>query len=196
MFDNLVRYAGYTRASSIVPCKKAPYGATIEGTLSEPSTDTQATLFRSDNTSEFIMSFPGTASAQDFATDFTFVPLPYSMCPSQKCLVHSGFLLAYKSIAGDLKSLLDEKMKAHPNYKVTVTGHSLGGALGQLAYADFKGQNYNVHAAYTYGQPRVGNPAFADYIDQIAGATGDGAVGEYHRTTHTFGELYTERNSC
>lgn len=114
------------------------------------------------------------------------------MCPSQKCLVHSGFLLAYNSIAGDLKSLLDRKSKAHPNYKITVTGHSLGGALGQLAYADFKGMKYDVRAAYTYGQPRVGNPAFANYIDTLAGAT-ERVVGEYHRTTHTFGELHPGR---
>ena len=44
---------------------------------------------------------------------------------------------------------------------IYVTGHSLGGALASLAALDIKKAHPTAHmTVYTYGQPRVGNPAF------------------------------------
>lgn len=45
-----------------------------------------------------------------------------------------------------------------------VTGHSLGGAMAILCAADLKNLFGNVDSTYTFGQPRVGNPAFASWF--------------------------------
>lgn len=45
-----------------------------------------------------------------------------------------------------------------------VTGHSLGGALAILATADLQKIFGPIDFTYTFGQPRVGNQAFADWF--------------------------------
>ena len=62
-------------------------------------------------------------------------------------------------------------MKAHeqyPQYRMIVTGHSLGGALATLAAADIRKIDdpwYSENTElYTYGSPRVGNEATARFL--------------------------------
>jgi predicted lipase len=60
-----------------------------------------------------------------------------------------------------------------------VTGHSLGGALAVFAAVDIKA---NIKTAgkvtlYTYGQPRVGNEVFSDFIFSLLDKS-------YVRVTH------------
>ncbi len=64
-------------------------------------------------------------------------------------------------------------MKAHeqyPQYRMIVTGHSLGGALATLAAADIRKIDdpwYSVNTElYTYGSPRIGNEATARFLTE------------------------------
>lgn len=60
------------------------------------------------------------------------------------------------------------QVELNPTYKVVIVGQSLGGAMARVTelfflYLDqFPGTVYEV---YTYGEPRVGNVHFADYIN-------------------------------
>ena len=47
---------------------------------------------------------------------------------------------------------------------IFVTGHSLGGALALFAALDIKKTFAREVTLYTYGQPRVGNKVFSDYV--------------------------------
>ncbi|RNC44267.1 lipase, partial [Trypanosoma cruzi] len=52
---------------------------------------------------------------------------------------------------------------------ILITGHSLGGAMATLAAANFMSQNSLFTSAlkvllYTFGQPRVGNEAFVNWL--------------------------------
>jgi hypothetical protein len=49
-----------------------------------------------------------------------------------------------------------------------VTGHSLGGAVATLAAAYLRASGTAV-SLYTYGSPRVGNAAFADFVSAQPG---------------------------
>ena len=63
--------------------------------------------------------------------------------------------------------------------KIFVTGHSLGGALAVFAAVDLKKNFYPETSIilYTYGQPRVGNVDFSNFIfSQLDGS--------YVRVTH------------
>jgi len=81
--------------------------------------------------------------------------------------VHSGFLQAYLSVSADVKNFVYEAMD---NGKCTqcsiiVTGHSLGGAMAQIAALDMRQYTNSVHVI-TFGSPRVGGPDFATYFAQ------------------------------
>ena len=63
-------------------------------------------------------------------------------------------------------NLINTQMDSNPGYALTVTGHSLGASLASLALESLVGVGVNI-TTYTSGQTRTGNPAYADYIDQI-----------------------------
>jgi len=48
-----------------------------------------------------------------------------------------------------------------------ITGHSLGGSLAILASTDLAKLHGKIDQVYTFGQPRVGNPAFAAYYQSF-----------------------------
>ncbi|KAI9489135.1 class 3-domain-containing protein [Zychaea mexicana] len=65
---------------------------------------------------------------------------------------------------------VDEQVDKYPDYKVATTGrHSLGGAPVLLCALDLLNTNacrngVDNMVLYTQGQPRVGDPAFVDYV--------------------------------
>ena len=73
--------------------------------------------------------------------------------------------LAYYALREELRA----QLAAHPNATVVVTGHSLGGALAAIfpALLAFHGEQDildRLLAVVTYGQPRVGDQEFADFV--------------------------------
>lgn len=99
------------------------------------------------------------------------------------CRVHSGFYIAWRSIADEVAAALADLRAANPGYSTIITGHSLGGALASLAYVDLKTAGMPIKTAYTMGSPRVGNPAYADFVDKLSGAS-DQNLGTMIRITH------------
>jgi predicted lipase len=63
-----------------------------------------------------------------------------------------------------MKNLLMKHGSKKPH--IFISGHSLGGALALLASVDIKEtlKPSNKITLYTYGQPRVGNQAWATYV--------------------------------
>nr|CDX09896.1 lipase [Yarrowia alimentaria] len=82
------------------------------------------------------------------------------------CKIHDGFKKAntetMTNIGDDLKKHLD----SYPDYKLYVTGHSLGAAQALLSAISIKLQGYDP-TLINFGQPRVGNAAFANYVDRL-----------------------------
>ncbi|CAM6100070.1 unnamed protein product [Calypogeia fissa] len=74
-------------------------------------------------------------------------------------------ILAYDDITKVVKGLLAE----NPNAKLFITGHSLGGALamlyaGMLYYFGENSVANRIGSVYTFGQPRVGDETFAQFM--------------------------------
>uniref|UniRef100_A0A914QV70 Fungal lipase-like domain-containing protein n=1 Tax=Panagrolaimus davidi TaxID=227884 RepID=A0A914QV70_9BILA len=65
---------------------------------------------------------------------------------------------------------VEKALKKYSNYKVTFTGHSLGGAMASLAALKTvhkKLRDKNDVILYTFGQPRVGNVVLARNHDKL-----------------------------
>ena len=71
-------------------------------------------------------------------------------------------------------------MDANPSYALTITGHSLGASLASLASASMASSSLGLNiTTYTFGQPRTGNSAYADYVDSLL------PEGKMFRVTHS-----------
>jgi len=87
-------------------------------------------------------------------------PLPGCSFHGRRCEVGSGFYSDYRALAGGIQGAL-AAIGCHKSSPLALTGHSQGAALATLASFDLQRRGYHVAKCYTFGQPRVGNAAFA-----------------------------------
>ncbi|KAG8881270.1 hypothetical protein FRB99_004734 [Tulasnella sp. 403] len=93
-------------------------------------------------------------------------------------MVHNGFATAQGKTASAVITAVKNIMRDHGVTKVACVGHSLGGAIAILGRYDINhlgGEDAvslkqtlpssTAITLVTYGQPRVGNQAFADWVD-------------------------------
>ena len=82
-------------------------------------------------------------------------------------MVHMGFRKAYQTVENWVIAKTKALAKKHKDSSIKVTGHSLGGALAHLCALQLTQQSLtNEIIIYTFGQPRVGDKAFAEYSQQ------------------------------
>lgn len=109
-----------------------------------------------------VVSYRGTEgkSLPDWLLDFEFFYKNVSYPGCEGCELHEGFYGSYLALQPGIAEVLDLYGAASAPY-VWVTGHSLGAAMAEIAAFALVSQGYPVAAAYTFGTPRVGNPAWA-----------------------------------
>lgn len=91
------------------------------------------------------------------------------------CTAHRGFWQSWLDARTDVLRAITTATKSHPSYKITTTGHSLGGAIATLAAAHLRNAGYPV-TLYSFGAPRIGGSKISDYITNQAGGN--------YRVTH------------
>ena len=96
-----------------------------------------------------ILSFRGTHDIRQWINNFGAIPRPVpSLCWS--CIVHYGFWTAFQKAEDIVIKGIKEQQAAHPDYQVVVVGHSLGGALANLAAVVLRNNGIKADL-YTYG---------------------------------------------
>ncbi|KAB5547318.1 Alpha/Beta hydrolase protein [Coniochaeta sp. 2T2.1] len=143
----------------------AANGAKTYKTFAGILTDIQG-LIAVDPTSKLIVvTFRGSSSVRNWISNIVFA---FSSCSLVSgCQVHTGFNAAWAEVSSSVKSGVTAALKANPGFAVVATGHSLGGAVATLAAAALR-SSASVDL-YTYGSPRVGNDAFANFVSSQPG---------------------------
>jgi hypothetical protein len=107
-----------------------------------------------------VVVFRGTNRPADWITNVSYLQVE-----GYGGKVHRGFAWALDSIWREVLECV--RLLRDKDQKVWIAGHSLGGALATLAARRLE-PPYSPHAAYTFGQPRVGDPAFAEgYAERL-----------------------------
>jgi hypothetical protein len=72
-----------------------------------------------------------------------------------------GIQRAYLRVASQLRKILE------PATSISLTGHSLGGALAVMASFDLLVDDYPVKNVYVYGTPKIGTDEFEDAFSRL-----------------------------
>lgn len=92
-------------------------------------------------------------------TDLRFLPRKYG----SRGKVHEGFLVGIKHL---WPQIINYVKSLHTHFPIIFSGHSLGGALAQLAFEHVSRQ-FTQTALYTFGCPRVGDREFTQNCEGI-----------------------------
>ncbi|KAF2574784.1 hypothetical protein F2Q70_00005887 [Brassica cretica] len=120
-----------------------------------------------------IIAFRGTQehSIQNWVSDLFWKQLDLNYPDMPDAMVHHGFYSAYHNTTlrpAVLGAVQRAKISYGANINIIVTGHSMGGAMAAFCGLDLvvnEGEE-NVQVM-TFGQPRVGNAAFASYYSLL-----------------------------
>jgi len=168
-------------------------------------------LSHSPTNPRLILAFRGTYSVANTIADLSTIPQEYVPYPGDddddtsdyiaprldvdedtppadppkcdNCTVHTGFYSSWLNTRNVVLPHVSKAMDKHPDYKLVLVGHSLGGAIATLAGLDFKARGWDPYVT-TFGEPRLGNKEFNKYVDERFSITSDHQHNKLHRVTH------------
>ncbi|KAJ7468306.1 lipase [Mycena galericulata] len=175
LYDDFVRYTRYSSAAYKYSYKiyqklcHSPLGNTLIHTFERGRT--QGFIARDDDRHEIVITFRGTFSLKDALTDIRFRKVLFeSPSLTEEVYVHRGFMASYEDVADDVLATVTNELNRHPTHTVIRTGHSLGGAIASIAAPLLKAALPDATIKlYTFGQPRVGDKKFAQFVEKTLG---------------------------
>ncbi|WVZ50055.1 hypothetical protein U9M48_001350 [Paspalum notatum var. saurae] len=116
-----------------------------------------------------IIAFRGTQqhSVSNWIEDLFWKQLDVSYPGMPDAMVHHGFYSAYynTTVRHEILEAIRCARKTYGKLPINVVGHSMGGALASFCALDLSVQFGSEEVELmTFGQPRIGNPAFAAYF--------------------------------
>ncbi|PKA57650.1 Phospholipase A(1) DAD1, chloroplastic [Apostasia shenzhenica] len=131
----------------------------------------QAYVGVSEDPDSIIVVFRGTQehSIQNWIEDLYWKQLDLNYPGLPGAMVHHGFYYAYHNttMRTGVFDAIQKIRKLYGDKHITVVGHSMGGAMASFCALDLK-VNYGARDVrlMTFGQPRIGNTAFASYFKE------------------------------
>lgn len=110
-------------------------------------------------------------------------PPPARPPKCENCTVHTGFYSSWLNTRKVILPDLTETIEKYPDYKLTLVGHSLGGAVAALAGLDFKARGWDPRVT-TFGEPRIGNKELMSYMNDRFNISSNNRNNAFHRVTH------------
>jgi len=172
-YYTLFSFASYCSASSIQSntceyCRAAGPDSRFVTLIQDNLYNTLAIITINDARKEIVVTFRGSLNVPNVVEDVLLVP--GDPAGPKDVRVHQGFYLATQSIYAPVVDAVKNLTAINANYSIKIVGHSLGGAQAILTLYLIKVKNVfpeNSLSLFTYGQPRAGNKAFADFINTL-----------------------------
>ncbi|KAH0992882.1 hypothetical protein GBA52_004365 [Prunus armeniaca] len=119
-----------------------------------------------------IIAFRGTQehSIQNWVEDLFWKQLDLDYPGMPDAMVHHGFFNAYHNttIRPGILNAIARAKEFYGDIHIIVTGHSMGGAMASFCALDLRvNQKERNVQVMTFGQPRIGNAAFASYFSEL-----------------------------
>jgi predicted lipase len=137
---------------------------TVELFISDPETDVQVGITKSDTNKRISVVFRGSESKSDWYYDLMIAKRNIG----NNVWVHTGFYHqlhtnnVFETIVQKVNNLLEE----NPDYDVFVTGHSLGAALSTLFGYEYGITTDKKICVVSFASPRVGNFKFKQEFEE------------------------------
>ncbi|XP_053385704.1 lipase ZK262.3-like [Mercenaria mercenaria] len=119
---------------------------------------------------KIILAYRGTTSKAQLLEEFATVLGRFKVSAKVGGNVQEYFSNANDQIYSCAKSCIKDLVNKYPNYRVVVTGHSLGGAIASIASAQLSADNIidkDKTTLYTFGMPRTGDRPYAENHDSL-----------------------------
>ncbi|XWS39064.1 hypothetical protein CRYUN_Cryun18bG0018000 [Craigia yunnanensis] len=132
----------------------------------------QAFVGVAEDLNAIVIAFRGTQehSIQNWVEDLFWKQLDLNYPGMPDAMVHHGFYTAYHNttIRPGILHAVKKAKEFYGDLDIMVTGHSMGGAMASFCALDLmvnhEAKNVQV---MTFGQPRIGNAAFASYYGKL-----------------------------
>ena len=105
--------------------------------------------------------FRGSEDIQNWIKNIRITFSDYPHCVN--CKVHKGWYADVMNVIDQIKADVATLVMKFPDYKVLVTGHSLGASLAALVFVELQSV-YTSLELYNFGYPRVGNTEFSTWF--------------------------------
>lgn len=115
-------------------------------------------LATNDTSKTQIIAVRGTSNIENAIVD---VALKLTPDKHAGVLLHNGFSQAAQAIYTEIKPLIK------PDYVISTTGHSLGGAVALILAMYLDIDNFNIGQVITFGQPKATNIAGANKFEHL-----------------------------
>lgn len=105
------------------------------------------------------IAFRGTAQLRDWIAN-----LNNFSCEADYGTLHRGFYHAFQAVKGQIETVLRKYVRSAES--VMITGHSLGGALATVAFAEWM-KALPISSVYTFGQPALARSDFRAFMKEF-----------------------------
>jgi len=113
------------------------------------------------NKDEVAIAFRGTEPSE-----FTDILADLNAWPDEPMIGHGKVHNGFQNELEKLWPVITREITPHLGKKLTLCGHSLGGAMATVAASRFS-MDINVNCLFTYGSPRTGTKAFVKAFEHV-----------------------------
>lgn len=153
-------------------------GFIVKDILHDPKTDLQGYIGILPSTKTIYVVFRGTSSIRNWIDDMEILKVPYSTWNGNIIAngnIHKGFYESTLQLRNKTIDVVSELQKKYNYNDIFLTGHSYGAAVSQIMAMELEAINIKTKV-YNYGQPRVGDATYAEFVNSI--------IKNYWRFTH------------